>query len=125
MQKLLAKLLLKLLRRNNQEVKALILTGLLDKVGALPIQNALYFTQDGQLLVKGKKLDTEQYIYLRDSFMALQDSQAEKFLNEQLQFQAIEYGIHKGISTETIVFSKAVLWVIEQRKKFINQIVNS
>lgn len=95
---------------------------MLQKVHALPIDNTIVIVPQG-IQVRGKMLDPEQVINLRESTVALVDNTARKIVQEQLKYLAIIEGVHKGLSPDHINFSKAVLWVLEQEQLLIEKIV--
>lgn len=108
--------------RINGEDKTKVMAHLLKNIGALPLTPAFTVDVSGAIVLNGKTLDMEQTIGLRSSASALQQSSMEKVLNEQMRFLAIQMGVHHGLNPEMIMFSKAALWVIQEREKVIQQI---
>lgn len=76
----------------------------------------------GQLLVNGKKLDSDQAIALRESAENMQHSFANNLIDQQLTFEAMKLGVYKGNDTDMIIFSKAALWYIQEKKKLLTTI---
>lgn len=122
--KLLAKITAWILRSNRftGDSKAIVMNALLDNLDALPIRSVMTFDQYGTLRVNGKELNIEQAIAMRDGAMALLDSQVRKLINEQITFKAVEMGVHNGLNPDTILFSKAALWVIQEEAKLLSTI---
>lgn len=108
--------------RIHGEDKTRVMAHLLKNIGALPLTPAFTVDVSGAIVLNGKTLDMEQTIGLRSSASALQQSSMEKVLNEQMRFLAIQMGVHQGLNPEMIMFSKAALWVIQEREKVIRQI---
>ena len=106
------------------EQKTRIKNELISNIGALPTKKVIAYDSDGALYIGGKKVDMEQAGYFRESCISLADNHARKLLNEQKKFLAIEMGVHNGLSQETIEFSKAVLYVIQQEEEILAQLLN-
>lgn len=94
---------------------------LLNKLNALPLRSSIIVTPRG-ITINGKKMEPEDMIALREGTVALRDNKARQLINEQIRFLAVKLGIHDALSMDTIMFSKAALWVIEQEDKLISDI---
>lgn len=105
------------------EDKSALTAVLMDKINALPLDNVLVLVP-GVIQVNGRILDKEQIINLKESCVVLNDNQARKIIHEQLRYLAIVEGVHRGLSTEQLIFSKAALWIIEQENLLIEKIVS-
>lgn len=118
------KLLLKLLKnkRIKSSDKELIYQALLEKIIILPIKDLITFDSDGTIKINGKGLETEQAINLRESAVALDKNWAYRVIKEQIAFEAIKIGIHKGNTLEQIIFPKAALWIQQQEIELINRL---
>jgi len=119
--KLATKLTVWLLRKGNldQEDQMKITTALIDNIGLLPVSAIITHDDNGQLYVSGKKITTEQAVRLRQSAMALKDNYARRIFRDQIAFLAIEMGVHKGLTPDLIMFSKASLWYVQEENKLI------
>lgn len=106
------------------EDRGALLVAVLDKVHALPIQNAIVISPQG-IMIQGKPITQEQAINLQQSCLALNDNQAFKVIHEQVRHLAVVEGVYKGLTPEQILFSKAALWVLEQQVVLIEKIVTS
>lgn len=104
------------------EDKAALTAVLLRKIDALPITNKIIVDKSG-IYMAGRTLEAEEVISLKDSAIALNDNYARRIIKEQIQYLAIMEGVHKGLNTEQIIFSKAALWIIEQEQRIISEIV--
>ena len=124
LQKLTTALTLWLLNRVTLkgEYKAKITAKLLDNLQAVPISNILFIDKMGRLYIDGKLATQEQALSIKASGISFKDSFLEKLINDQITYQALQLGIHEGNTTDQIIFSKAALWVIQERKKLITQI---
>lgn len=89
----------------------------------LPINDIISWDKEtGQLLVGGKLLDRETTLQLRESAKNVLSSTARRIVQEQVTFDAIKEGIHKGTGLDTILFAKAVIWLQEKETYFLNLI---
>ena len=121
MQKLLITILLKLLQNVKGEQKTRVIEALLDKSTMLPMRKMIVTDPNG-VQVNGKYLDYEQAISFRESTRVLKDNFARKAINEQLKFHAIQMGVHEGLNTEMIMFSKSILWILQEENKLIEEL---
>lgn len=108
-------------KRLSGEQKAVVTSALLDNLYTFPIRDIITFDEVGGIRVKGRTLDTEQKIRLRESASGLKNSFARRLIHEQMTFKAINMGVHQGLNPESIVFSKAALWVIQEENELIKQ----
>ncbi len=95
------------------EDRSALTSALLGKLNALPIGDMIVFTENG-ILINGRTLDTEQAMSFREASVALKDNFARKVINEQVRYKAIDLGINKAQSVDTLMFSKAAIWVINE-----------
>ncbi len=95
------------------EDRVALTTCLLDKLNAVPIGDIIMFTENG-LMINGKMLDMEQTISFREASVALKENFARKVIHEQVRYKAIDLGINKAQSIDTLMFSKACIWVINE-----------
>ncbi len=107
-------------KRLSGEQKAEVTSALLDNLVAFPISDIVKIDENGVLKVKGRTLDIDQMIALRESAISLKESFARKLIKDQMKFLAINLGVHQGISTDTITFAKACLWVIQEEDKLVD-----
>jgi len=105
------------------ENKTKITNALLENIGTLPTKRLITFDQYGTMLVNGKYLEVETAIRFKQSAMALRDNEVKRIMNDQLKALAIEMGVHNGLNPETIMFSKAFLYSIQEEDKLISQII--
>lgn len=122
MQKIIIKILLKLLNAKGEN-KTFIISELLDKVDIIPIKSIVDFSPEG-VKINGRILDFEQAQLLKDSTKSLKDNYARRVINEQLTYNAIQMGVHQGLNPEMIMFSKSILWLIQEENKLISKIDN-
>lgn len=94
---------------------------LLEKIGAFPIGDVVVFTESN-VQINGKDLDTEQYIAFKEACSSLKENYARRVINEQLKYKATEIGVHKATSIDTLLFAKAVLWVINEENILIEKL---
>ncbi len=118
------KILLKLFKnkRLKTEDRLLILNVLLDQVEALPIGEIITHNLDGTMQINGKALSMEQAIQLKEGAISLQNNWFYKVLMEQVTWEAVKFGVHSSLSIESILFSKAAIWLINQQKDLTDKI---
>lgn len=123
--KLITKLTIWALRKRlTGENRTEVMAVLLDNIGALPIRKLVARDSMGKLLINGRTVeDANQISAFHQSFMAYKDNPARKLIADQKKFLAIEMGVHQGLTTEQIQFSKACLWNIQQDEEIINEIL--
>lgn len=109
-------------KRVTGEQKTRLMSALLENMQAIPIRDTVQFTQNNTLIVDGRKLDIEQAMVFNDSVNGLKNSYARKVINAQLTYKAIQIGLHQGLNTEQIQFSKAILWVLQETDNLITAI---
>lgn len=112
------KLLLKLYKskKTTAQDRAVILNALLEKINGFPITDILTY-QDNRIKINGKQLDIEQSIAFKEAAIALDKNWFYKVIKEQIAYEAINIGVHKGQTNDQLVFSKAVLWIQEREKE--------
>lgn len=124
--KIIAKIAVVALRskRLSGEQKAFVTSALLDNLVAFPIRDVIQTDNTGTLLINGKSLTVEGAVAIRESAQALRNSFTRRVINEQITFRAINLGIHNGINTDAIIFSKAALWVIQEEEKLLSTFID-
>lgn len=117
------KLLLQKLRNNEfqESHKAEIVNFLLESVGALPFKDIITYDLDETVMVKDRKLTSEQALQFREGAVNLGKNWFYRTIKEQMAFEAIKLGIHTGQTTEQLLFAKAVLWVQQRELELINK----
>jgi hypothetical protein len=110
-------------KRLSIEQKGLVMKSLLANIGALPLRGSISYDAEGTITVNGKKLQPETAKLFVDSCKSLQDNFANNVFDEQLTYLAIQTGVHSGLNTEQIMFSKAALWTIQEKKKLLADIL--
>lgn len=120
---MLTKILIKLLKSKiSLKDKELILNTLLERINALPIRDLIIFDVAGTLKINDRTLDIDQAIVFKETVLALKNNSAYKIIKEQIAFEAIKIGIHKGNTLDQIMFSKAALWIQAEEIRLITQL---
>lgn len=104
------------------EDRSALINVLLEKISVLPLHNTLVISQ-GNVIVNGKELEKDQAINFIESCHALKDNWARKVIHEQKRYLAINIGVHQGLNSEQIMFSKAALWDLEQENLLLEQLI--
>lgn len=121
---LLLRLVLWLLRNNRlkPEARALVMNTLLESVQALPIADLIAFDLQGTVQVRGKKLDTEQAMVIREGAVSLEKNPTYRLIKEQIAFEAVKMGVHSSLTLDMVLFAKAALWIQQQEIKLIGEL---
>lgn len=90
--------------------RTLLTSCLLDKLGGFPMSDILGIDENGQLLVRGKRVDASQALILRRSARRLLREPSRKLVHDQVTFKAVTMGVHQGDTPEKVLFSKVALW---------------
>ena len=106
----------------SQEDRSVLMATILNKISALPLHNTFNVSQ-GTVTLNGKELEPEQALSFIESCVALKDNHARKIIHEQIRYLAINLGVHQGLNTDMILFSKAALWILEQETILLEQVV--
>ena len=101
------------------ETRVLLTSRLLSTVGALPIHSILTSDDAGSLLIRGKAVDKDQALMLRESALSVLRSPAYQIIREQILYEAVTIGIHQGMSLDQLQFSKSAIWFGEQELKLL------
>lgn len=103
------------------EDRIALVSSLLDKLGAFPIGDMVFQTSTG-LSINGKDLDMEQQLGFKEAVDALKGNFARRVINEQLKYKATLIGIHKSNTIDELLFSKAILWVINEENMLLESL---
>jgi hypothetical protein len=124
MTKLLIKFIAYIIRKKkfSLENKTKIMNALIENLKIVPINAIIRLDEQNQLVVNGVTIGYEEAKVLRESAKLLLHSNARKLIHNQLIFEAINLGIHQGVNTEQILFSKAVIWLLKEQEKLIGKI---
>lgn len=88
-------------------------------LNTFPLNDVVTFRKDGAVLYNGLPLSLEQVQNFKQSVTTLKDNAAFRIIGDQILFKAIQTGIHLGLSTDQIIFSKSAIWFIQQFKEQI------
>lgn len=95
---------------------------ILSTLSVLPINDAIEISPEG-VKIRGRKLNTEEFINFTESCKALKDNKARQIINEQIKFLAINMGVHQSVSLETMMFAKAALWMVQNENELLDKVV--
>jgi len=105
------------------ESKTLIMNHLLSNINAIMIRNIISFDEKGNVKLGDRTLSREQSTSFREGCRTLMDNPSRKAIHDQICYEAIKLGVHNGLNSEMIQFSKAALWWGEQENALISSIV--
>ncbi len=99
-----------------------VINSLLGDINALPTKDAISFTLDGTLLIRGQKPDIDQTIALKQQAASLKSNSLYKLIHEQILLDASIMGVRKSITAEDVLFGKAGVWMVLKIEELINKI---
>ena len=86
---------------------------------AAPLQDILRVDEQNRLLVRGKPVDLELAIKLKESAAQTLNSVARNLVHEQVARLAFLLGMHKATDFDQVLFYKAALWWGDQEDKLL------
>lgn len=101
-----------------------IMNAMLEKLAVPPISDIITL-EKGEIKVKDHALDVQQLTDFKLSLMALQDNPARKILFEQIKYEAVKMGVHRSVSVDELLFSKAALWILNQEEELLTKFSTS
>lgn len=99
--------------------RLLLTSRLLTTAGALPVHSIITVDDAGTLRIKGKPVDHEQALLLRESARSVLGSPAYRIIRDEVLYLAVTEGIHKGLTLEQLQFSKSAIWFGEQEIRLL------
>lgn len=104
-----------------REDRVRLLNEALSTAGALPLHASI--TADGGVfLIKGVPVEGEYAVKIRENASAALHNLANKAVDEQVLYQAISLGIHEAQNFDQTLFSKAAIWVVQERQKLLERL---
>ncbi len=98
------------------------LLGILNKrLNSFPIDNVIITSPTGAILANGRELNIEELVKFRQGISALRDNWAFQLLGDQILFEAMEWGIKHGDTTDRMMFSKTSIWFITKFREFLTK----
>lgn len=97
-----------------------ITSALLKNIGAIPIKETFEFNQQGQLMIRGKQVEVEQAIAIKEGAYALRNNNVRTLIREQMKGKALLQGIASQ-NLEQNIFARACLWVMIQEDELLDQ----
>ncbi len=117
---MIASLVLFVLRKCklSQKERTLLLNELVSTTGALPLHATI--TEDGGVIsIRGVPLSGEYATKVRENASAALHNLALQAVDEQTLYLAVSNGIHLAQNFDNVLFAKAAVWVVEQRKRLL------
>lgn len=116
---MLVKLIKWLLKRVDNSHRHELFTHVLEATDALPLHGIIVVDDAGKLLIRGKTLDYEQALLLRESAKAVLNSPAWKLVHEQALYLGVSEGFLKAQSEKHVLFGQAAVWFGQQEKDIL------
>ena len=103
------------------EEKTRLISALIGNLNAFPMDEIIKIDHNGSVLANGQELTLEQTVIFRQGVSAIRDSWTFKLIADQIMFEAIKTGVHKGLTTESIMFSKTAIWFIVLFREYLDK----
>lgn len=105
--------------RISLEQKGILLNGILDKLAMLPLRDIIQINQEGMLVVNEVIVDRDKASSLRDSAKSVLLNEANTLVDNQVLFEAFNFGINSSVNFEQIYSAKMAVWWGKQRYKHL------
>ncbi len=96
------------------EDRIALVNSIQDKLHILPIGEMIVLDPQGGIMINGRQLDQGASISFKEAISILKENFARKIIHEQIRYKAIDMGINKSLSIDTLMFSKAAIWIINE-----------
>lgn len=93
-------------------------TAILDNLSALPLRAIIQDSEQG-ILINGKLADLPTLQTLRESAHQALSNKALDFIGQQVEFIAVQRGVHQATKPEDLYFYRAALWFSQQLKEHL------
>lgn len=111
MRSLAVKLACLLLKMNlNIQQRTKLVGAILDTNNAVPLKDIIVFHADGNLYIKGERVDHEKAVKLREGALMALDNYTRTIVLEQVASVAGKRGVAEGDTPEKLYFYRAALW---------------
>lgn len=107
-------------KRLSADSRATLLNYVLTTVGALPLHGIITTDDAGRLHIRGKAVEYDQAVLLRESALNVLRSPAYQIIREQVLAVAVHKGIHEALTTDQMWFAKAAIWYGVQELDLLN-----
>lgn len=92
------------------EEKNLLINTLLDKLAMLPVRSIIETSDDGSLIIRGKKLDMEEQNLIHESAMSLKTNRAFGLIQDEILYIAMTYAVNGVTNLDQLYCAKMAVW---------------
>lgn len=92
----------------------------LENLGGAPLADIISIDDSGSLVIKGRSLEADVWLKLRDSARGAKASTAFNLVREQVLYEAIKLGVHKADNSNQMFFARAAIWWGQQEEKYLS-----
>lgn len=103
----------------SKEDRALFTGYLLDALDGVPIRDILLENEQGELLVNGRPLTTEELVAYQKMATGLLDNFVLKNIWDQIRYVSFKRGVSEGNNPDSILFYRVALWFGEQERQWL------
>lgn len=107
------------------EDSSMLVSAVLDNLGALPYTDVINYDEDGKLMLGERALTLEEMKKLRDSAISALQSNALKIVFEHVKYMAVVEGINKGQTVEQQYFGRSGIWMVQNMEKCLKTLAQS
>lgn len=96
----------------------------LDTLAMLPVKNIIEKSDDGSLIIRGKKLNFEEERLLRESANTLRLNRAFGLIQDEILYIAMTYAVNGTTNFEQLYCSKMAVWWGQQENKLLKDLAD-
>jgi hypothetical protein len=87
-----------------------LIVHIMDATKALPLNDMIAYSDEGELLINGRTVSVEKGMQLRESAKAALENQALNIITTQVAWLAVTLGVHKLQGVNDQYFMRTALW---------------
>lgn len=124
MKRLAVKFAVWLLKQNlSLKDRATLLNAIHEKLATLPLRRIIQISDDGSLIIRGKKLEHEEERLIRNSAQALKHNRAFGLIQDEVLYTAHSFGVNDTTIFEQIYASKMAVWWGQEEHKYLKILI--
>lgn len=121
MKNLAVKFAVWLLKQNlSLEHRALLINAILDRLAMLPVRSIIDTSEDGSLIIRGKKLDFEEQNLIHESAKSLKMNRAFGLIQDEILYVAMTYAVNGTTNFDQLYASKMAVWWGQNEHRLVN-----
>lgn len=106
--------------------RAILVTKILDRLGALPFTAPIRIAETGGILLYGEPLtDVEKIKMIQESAKAALNNPAVRLMWDHIAYLAVEHGVHKAENELQVLWGRTALWNGQQERLLLNELAGN